>query len=156
MSEHHSASLLPQRAACEDPKYMFSRCGYKLSKIILDRIISIVCSPLALRKEVRSTTVEDDSHATLSRSTQAQPQRLALDERFKWRGVRQRRPQSKKPYSDALHTPFHRRSSHDHSAHWSPHTPHSASLLDFVKDSHHSRKRIVCWSFMWSLQRYTW
>ena len=41
--------------------------------IILDRIISIVCSPLALRKEVRSTTVEDDSYATLSRSTQAQP-----------------------------------------------------------------------------------
>ena len=29
--------------------------------IILDRIISLVCSPLALRKEVRSTTVEDDS-----------------------------------------------------------------------------------------------
>jgi len=52
---------------------MFSRCGYEISKIILDRIISIVCSPLALCKEVRSTTVEDDSYAALSRSTQAQP-----------------------------------------------------------------------------------
>ena len=34
--------------------------------IILDRIISIVCSPLALRKEVRSTTVEDDSQRSPS------------------------------------------------------------------------------------------
>ena len=66
---------LPQRATCVDPKLMIykSRCGYEFSKIILDRIISIVCSPLALRKEVRSTTVEDDSYAALSRSTQAQP-----------------------------------------------------------------------------------
>jgi len=67
---------LPQRAACEDPNLIhiyFFQCGYEFSKIILDRIISIVCSPLALRKEVRSTTVEDDSYAALSRSTQAQP-----------------------------------------------------------------------------------
>ena len=53
--------------------YILPKSGYEFIKIILDRIISIVCSPLALRKEVRSTTVEDDSYATLSRSTQAQP-----------------------------------------------------------------------------------